>query len=62
MFNITPEYKLVLKHNQRPYSNIDKKTQLPTNKSFNEYSSKDLLLNKVNNKEKNTKKFYLNIH
>ena len=63
MFNISPEYKLISKHNQRPFSNINKKIQHPTtNKTFNEYSSKDLLFNKINNKEKNTKKFYLNIH
>ena len=50
MFNISPEYKLISKHNQRPFSNIDKKIQHPTNKTFNEYSSKDLLFNKINNR------------
>ena len=60
MYNISPHYKLMLKHKQRPFSNIDKTFQHPSNKTFNEDKIKAFNA-KINKEEKNPKKYYLNL-
>ena len=50
----------MLNHKQRPYSNLDKNIQYPSNRIFNEETIKDLNT-KINKEEKNPKKYYLNI-
>ena len=60
MFNITPKYKNMLKHNKRPFSTFDKPIKQKPNQTFNEYISKDLTINYNNNEEKSAKKYYFN--
>ena len=61
MFNITPKYKNMLKHNKRPFSTFDKPIKQKQNQTFNEQNSKDLTINLNNNEEKSARKSYFNI-